>query len=45
MGTNTAMAISGTDLLEVPTIFLAYVRDQFQGLSPNRWQQDATATM
>ena len=28
------LAISGTDLLEVPTIYKAYIRPKFQGISP-----------
>ena len=28
------MAIPGTDLLEVPTVYKAYVRATFQGISP-----------
>jgi len=29
-----SLAMSGTDLLEVPTINKAYVRAEFQGISP-----------
>ena len=32
------MAIPGTDLLEVPTVYKAYVRATFQGISPKNGQ-------
>jgi len=31
-----SMAISGSNLLEVPTIYKAYVRPKFQGISPEK---------
>jgi len=39
---NKWLVISGTDLLEVPTIYKAYIRPKFQGISPQNMALDGT---
>jgi hypothetical protein len=36
---GTSMAISGTDLLEVPTIYKAYFSGLCKGISPTKYGQ------
>ena len=38
------MAISGIDLLEVPTIYKAYIRPKFQGISQQNMAKNMVLT-